>query len=284
LRVSQHCYALCGFEDMVNAGFVAGTESLAVIDTTMSPHSAETLLGCARALFPELPITLVINTHWHSDHVFGNQVFSGTGATIASHIHTQVALRNSPDYPAIILGLMKQAGRGSAILAELLADVNVIPPDMAIEQQQTFDLGGVTLEVRHLPGHTKADLAVFVPQDKVVFAGDLLYTAGRPHVKFGHPGIWAESLARMLEWDFTTVVPGHGRLGGREDVRKQGELLGSILPRARQLWESGADAAAIGQELRIHISSMKRIMGIIADGLLWPSFPYERDESKGEAR
>jgi len=272
MRLSEHCYALCGFEDIVNAGFIAGREGVVVVDTTMFPYSARSLLDFARAVAPGKPVRAVINTHWHADHVFGNQVFASQGTSFISHQNTIDTLNSIGDYPGFILQMAEKLGREPKYFERLLAEVKLTLPQETVRDRHVIDLGDVTVAIHHLPGHTRADLAVMVPEDEVVFAGDLLYPDSPPNVKFGNPKVWAASLTTVLEWNPRSVLPGHGRPCGSAAIAEQRDFLAGLTQAARELWRAGQeDLAEYRRRLGVSLGSARRLLGIVSDGLEWPS-------------
>jgi len=74
-KISNNVYYFSGFEDDVGAGFIASEEGIIVVDTTMLPTSAKTLLGMIKTLYPNDQVITIVNTHVHVDRHFGNEVF-----------------------------------------------------------------------------------------------------------------------------------------------------------------------------------------------------------------
>lgn len=276
MRISDHCYAIVGFEDLVNAGFVVGRDGVVVIDTTMFPHSAQFVAEYARLVSKNRRIQAVFNTHWHADHVLGNQVLRERGATVVAHELTRRALGNLQDYPRRVWEL---TGR-NVYYKRLLEPVKVVVPDQGFESQWVLDLGDVSVKAVHLPGHTRSDVAIYVPEDGVVFAGDLLYVDMPPNLKFGNPVSWMGSLETILTWDFHTVVPGHGPLGRRPDVERQRELLAELLERLASLKEITQEGLRDAlKEMGFSEASLKRIAGLTMHGVEWPDWPYQSSRS-----
>jgi glyoxylase-like metal-dependent hydrolase (beta-lactamase superfamily II) len=185
-----------------------GDDSVAVIDTFQDPVAAKALQVEIRKITP-LPIRFVVNTHYHIDHVNGNDVFAGVGAVIVAHRNVRTWMRNEnlkfwPDPPP----------------ADVKARVQSLTlPDLVYDDRVDLYLGKRTVEVRHYPGHTGGDSIVIVPDAKVVICGDLLWKDHFPNFIDATTESWIQTLA-SLEADYRswTFVPGHGGVATADDV------------------------------------------------------------------
>src|SRR5579871_6212463 len=154
-----------------NAGLVIGDDGVAVIDTFQDPRPAQALLAEIRKLTP-LPIRFVVNTHYHLDHVNGNDVFAAAGATIVAHRGVRawsrvenIKMLDPPVTPE------KKARVASLTL-----------PSLTYETGVDLYLGSRRIDVRYYPGHTGGDSVVFIPDARVVFAGDMLWKEHVPNL------------------------------------------------------------------------------------------------------
>ena len=170
-------------------GAIIGRERVAIIDTRTTHAQARELRDDLRALTP-LPV-VVIDSHGHYDHAFGNSVFRP--APIWGHVRC----------PAFLLreGELARA-RVSAEIPELAADLAEVvfdPPDRTFETTASIDLGGRTIELRYLGrGHTDNDIVVIAPDAAVLFAGDLLENGATPSFGDSYPLEWPAT-ARALD-------------------------------------------------------------------------------------
>jgi glyoxylase-like metal-dependent hydrolase (beta-lactamase superfamily II) len=194
--------------DAVNLGLVLGSERALLIDTGSSPAQGRVVRESVASL-TQLPLAAVVVTHWHYDHAFGLAAF----ADLETIAHESVRDRlGSPAATA-------EATRLGVDPADL------VRPNREIVVAAALDLGGRRVEVAHLGrGHTDGDLVVVVPDADLVFAGDLIESAGPP--SFGPdsvPGEWAGTLDGLigLMTDQTVAVPGHGEPVDREFVFEQ---------------------------------------------------------------
>jgi glyoxylase-like metal-dependent hydrolase (beta-lactamase superfamily II) len=211
-----------------NIGVVLGDDACLVVDTRLSHRQAQEIKAHLRELTP-LPVALVVNTHGHSDHAFGNRVFRP--APIVGH---EGAVR--------FLEATGEAQRRAAIgvhpdLAGELAEVEIDPPDRTFTDHGRADVSGRRVELRYLGrGHTDHDIVVVVPDTGVVFAGDLIENGATPYFGDGYPIEWpatAEALVDVV--GDGVVVPGHGDVGDRRFVLEQVELFRGIAELAAEV-------------------------------------------------
>jgi quinoprotein relay system zinc metallohydrolase 2 len=185
---------------IANLGFVIGERSVAVIDSGGSLRQGEELLAAVRAR-TALPVSHVILTHAHPDHVFGTAAFVGEGVAIIGHARLASALaQNGPVYLA---NLRQSVGGG-------MDGTEIVLPTEAVSGTATIDLGGRTLELRAWPlAHTDSDLTVLDRRTGTLFAGDLLFMERIPVVDGSLLG-WLKVMDELTALPAERVVPGHG--------------------------------------------------------------------------
>jgi glyoxylase-like metal-dependent hydrolase (beta-lactamase superfamily II) len=192
-----------------NAGFVIGDDAVLVVDSFFEPNTARALLGEIRKITPK-PVRYVVNTHYHVDHVSGDQVFKDAGAIIVAHRNVRAWMR--PEN----LRMVSQSTD-----AALKARVAQLPlPDLVTESPITLWLGARRIDVRPAEGHTGGDLVVSVPDAKVLFCGDLLWRMP-PNIVDGAVGKWIvtdRSFEQLPEAASMVFVPGHGDVATVKDV------------------------------------------------------------------
>lgn len=243
-------------------GAVRSQDGLLVIDTRSHDGEADQLLRDLALLGG--PVQIVVNTHWHYDHVFGNDRFHRQAADPQQG---RVAVR--PDLPVFghwqlpeLLAtygevvreyLIKAAVDDDPDQAKALEAVQITPPQWLVTELTALDLGGRTIELRHLgAGHTGGDLVVLVPDAEVAFCGDLVEQSGPP--AFGddcYPISWAGTLQRLLGLlpEGTVVLPGHGAPVDLDFVRRQADDLSRVAHLITELHATGVpvdDALAAG--------------------------------------
>lgn len=187
--------------DVGNVAFVVGETSVAVIDAGGSRRVGEDIHRAIRTR-TDLPISHVILTHMHPDHVLGATVFADAGAAVVGHEKLASALA---DRSATYLENIE-----SRIGAAPFIGTRIVAPDIAVADRLAIDLGGRALEARAWPvAHTGADLTVWDAKTATLFAGDLVFDEHAPALDGSATG-WAAVLAELRALPAKRVVPGHG--------------------------------------------------------------------------
>jgi glyoxylase-like metal-dependent hydrolase (beta-lactamase superfamily II) len=194
-------------------GVVLGGRDVVVIDTRSTPVQARELADAIRELTGD-PVSMVINTHWHWDHTFGNHSFRP--ASIWGH--ARVPGRLLGQGPGVIGRVVAEM----PALAEDILAVELDPPDRTFDERATIEAGDRELRLTYLGrAHTDTDIAIEVPDAKVLFAGDLLEEGATPSFGDSYPLEWPDTVERLLPLAIGAVVPGHGAVGDRAFVESQ---------------------------------------------------------------
>lgn len=186
-----------------NAGFVVTPAGVVVVDALGSPRLAERLTAAIRRITP-LPITHVVVTHYHADHIYGLQHFKAMGAQIVAH-------RSALAYIQSDTARLRLEASRSDLAPWIDEKTRIVEADLWVDGPTSFKVGGMMFEVDHVgPSHTPEDLVVYVPSERVLFAGDLFFNGRLPFVGMADSSQWIRSLERVLAFDTAAVVPGHG--------------------------------------------------------------------------
>ncbi len=218
-----------------NAAFVIGDDGVAVIDTFQDPRPAKALLAEIRKLTP-LPIRFVVNTHYHLDHVNGNDVFAAAGATTVAHRNVRAWMRTENikmlDPPVTL---------------DKKARVQSLPlPTVVYNSQVDLYLGSRRINVRYYPGHTGGDSVVWIPDAQVVLCGDMLWKEHIPNLIDASTEAWTESLdAMQKDYGPSTWVPGHGSVANGQDVRTFRKYLEDLRAGVRREQAAGKSGDAL---------------------------------------
>ncbi|MGH3646137.1 MAG: MBL fold metallo-hydrolase [Micromonosporaceae bacterium] len=209
----------------VNTTLVVGETGALVVDTLATPSQATELAEAVRHLTP-LP-WLVVNTHHHFDHAYGNQVFA-VQPDCQIWAHPEAARRLREITPRTLAALREEWALTEPALAEL-TDVTVVPPNRTLRDAASLDLGGRPVELRHFGrGHTDGDVVVHVPDAGVVVAGDLVEQDGPPGFEDAYPLEWPHTVAGLLHLATGPVVPGHGAVTDHDFVKAQHDELNQL--------------------------------------------------------
>jgi glyoxylase-like metal-dependent hydrolase (beta-lactamase superfamily II) len=238
-----------------NIGIILGNDAALVVDTGMGPANGQRVLDCARRLAGQRRLVLTL-THFHPEHGFGAQVFKG-----AARIHYNSAQRDELRAKGDgYLGMFKSFGPS---VAAALEGTQLVQPDDVYEGSSTaIDLGGRTVELRTWGlAHTSGDQVVWLPQERILFTGDLAEERIFPIFPWFPPGDasidgarWAEILAEVASWKPAIVVPGHGAIGGAEILAAVRDYMVDLGTRVAAERKSGKDAdsivASLGPKVR----------------------------------
>jgi cyclase len=242
-----------------NAGFVVGDDGVAVIDTFENEPAAQALLGEIR-MVTKLPIKFVVNTHYHLDHVAGNNVFVKEGAVIVAH-------RNVPAW--IHSENLKFFGKD--IKPEQKAEVeNIAAPNTLYDSETELRLGSISLRVEFFPGHTGGDSIVLVQQEKspVIFCGDLFWNHTLPNLIDASTAPWIETLSTFSKFAAVSpiqFIPGHGDPGSAADVAAFRGYLSDLRDWVSSARKDGKSGASLGE---VVLSQLKQKYGS------WHLFEY----------
>lgn len=218
-----------------NAGFVIGSDSVLVVDTFENPDAAKELLNQIRQK-TNLPIRFVVNTHYHLDHVAGNNVFASAGATVLAQDNVSSWERTE-----------NKKFFGAKITPEQTKMVESLGlPSITYKDGVQINLGTRRVIVRSFPGHTGGDSAVFVPDANVVFCGDLFWNHTLPNLIDASTKPWIETLdAGIQHHPEATFVPGHGEVGHIQDLKDFRNYLSDLRQDVAQAQASGKSGDAL---------------------------------------
>ena len=194
-------------------GVVLGRRDVLLVDTRSTPAHAREIAADLRELTAD-PVSIVVDTHWHWDHSFGNSTFRP--APIWGHARTVDRLRTRGQ------ATIERIAREAPELADGLREVIIDPPDRTFEDRVNVEVGDRLVELSYLGrGHTDTDVVVVVPSANVLFAGDLLENGATPSFGDSYPLEWPATAERLLPLATGAVVPGHGDVGDRAFVERQ---------------------------------------------------------------
>lgn len=243
-QLTEHCSTWLvpdGTWGWSNAGLVTGTNQSLLVDTLFDlPMTREMLDGLA-VVTADSPIRTLVNTHANGDHWFGNELVIDA-EIVASTATAQEMAANGPD---LLLGMLDQPGALGRFVNHIFEpfDFTGITPTVATRTFDTelrIDIGGTVAQVLMLgPAHTEGDSVVFVPDEGVLYAGDLLFIGGTPISWAGPVSNWITACDRMLALEPLFVVPGHGPVVGADDINRVRDYLVWVQAEASARYERG---------------------------------------------
>ncbi len=250
LKISEGVYAYANIKSGsagnrfgANAGIVIGQDGVLVVDTLTSAREAMGFLEDIRKI-TDKPIRYVVNTHYHLDHAFGNCVFADLGAGIISHLNCRRQVRKIEDQA---LAMAASFGMDEAALE----GTRIVVPNMAFEREMELDLGHQVVRMLYSgqASHTAGSILVWVPQQKVAFAGDTLFTNFHPFMAEGDLEGWSKSLDYLSTLGAEKIIPGHGPLSGSKDVMEMKAYLTAFDRNAKNLCAAQTDIEQIVAEM-----------------------------------
>jgi glyoxylase-like metal-dependent hydrolase (beta-lactamase superfamily II) len=233
-----------------NIGIVLGERAALVVDTGMGPANGERVLGHARALAGDRSLILTL-THFHPEHGFGAQVFENDAVIVYNAAQRDELAEKGEAY----IGMFR--GFGDAVAAQL-EDIRLVGPHVVYDGPSAeLDLGGriVRLLTWGL-AHTKGDQVVYLPEESIVFGGDLFETRMFPIVPYFPPGdsdvdgdLWGDVLGRVIDLSPATVVPGHGEVTDVGLVEAVRDYLATVRAETTALKGEGLAADEVVEKL-----------------------------------
>lgn len=224
----------------LNTGLVLGEQGCLVIDTRGDGTQGAELAAAVRAVTP-LPWRVVL-THAHFDHSFGTAAFAPCEIWAHERCAAALAAGAEADRKAWSEYYRDQ---GRPAVAEAIQAAAVLAPTHPVTARTELDLGGRVVEL--LPtehGHTDHDLLVWLPEERVVFAGDLIEQGAPPAFKGSWPLAWPRAVERLLELKPEVIVPGHGEPVDRAFAREQLAELSRVAELCAEVSAGRLDRAA----------------------------------------
>jgi glyoxylase-like metal-dependent hydrolase (beta-lactamase superfamily II) len=245
-----------------NTGIIDLGEQTLVVDATYTPVAAQELKTTAEMLTAR-PVSLVINTHHHKDHILGNQAFKPRADIISSQRTCDLIKENTKDELQQLkydskerILLLKEdlknerdpkkiAEMSETIyflmdLSAILPNINPTPPNITFEEK--ISLYGtkrqaecITFKLAHSPG----DTVVFLPEEKILFCGDLLFAHKHPYMGSADIKGWIAALKTIMALEPEVIVPGHGYLAKIEDLQRMKEYLQFIEQAVSEVFSKG---------------------------------------------
>lgn len=223
-----------------NVGIVVGSAGVLVVDTGMGPANAEIVLNEVRQI-TDKPILYLVSTHFHPEHNFGAQSFPISTVLIYSTAQHRDVQTKGEAYRTWFIDIFGDD------VQSLLEPVKLVPPDVTFERRAVVNLGDLPVELRHFgfAAHTGGDTVIYLPEQKILFAGGLTPNQGFPIVPDGDSSVqgWIATLDELAALDAATVVPGHGKLTDAQVMQRVKTYLTNLQAQARDLKADGVALA-----------------------------------------
>lgn len=187
------------------------------------------------------PVRTLVNTHSHFDHTFGNYLFSDEAMIVGHRRCREDVLRDAPDllnrapqmFPGVEWGEFRPAA-----------------PNVVFDDAMTLYAGDLELQLIYVsPAHTMTDAVVWIPERKVLIAGDIVFNQGTPFSLMGSVAGWRSALVRLKELPIETIIPGHGPVADASVLDEVDAYLEFVQASANTGFEAGVDPLAVARDL-----------------------------------
>ncbi|MFC1893773.1 MBL fold metallo-hydrolase [Chloroflexota bacterium] len=209
MQITANIYVETGYRG-TNVGYITTERGVVMIDSPWRPTDAVTW---RRQIEEKGHISYLINTHSHHDHVFGNFFFT---APIIAHQKAREAILVA-DKNELLARLAEIDPEGLPMVSEY----HINAPSITFSEHLTMYLGGPTIQLIHLPGHTPGEIGIVVPEERVVFVGDNIFCRLQAFLHESDPFTWLQSLKRIGELEVDHIVPGHGEVCDKSYLAEQ---------------------------------------------------------------
>ncbi|MEM9039124.1 MAG: MBL fold metallo-hydrolase [Actinomycetota bacterium] len=201
-----------------NAGLVVGDDESTLVDTLFDLSLTRAMLDTMRPQVERRPIRHLVNTHANGDHCYGNQLVAAPGVDV---IASAAAAREMDEVPPALLAAMVDGADDDALGRYVrhafgafdFHDIDPPSPTVTFEGTHAVESGGRRVELFEVgPAHTAGDVIAWMPEERVVFTGDILFIEGTPIMWAGPLSGWIDALDRIVALEPSVIVPGHGPL------------------------------------------------------------------------
>lgn len=258
-KLNRHCYAVISNtpENISNAGFIDLGERVVVFDTLLSVEAAKDMKRAIDEM-TNAKQTMIVLSHWHSDHYLGNCAFPKGTIILASTAANRKIRENMPalqdrdelleEIRELEMALVHETDEKEILQIENALKFNrnfahpeleLRYPNMTIHGEMKIIGASVELALRTMEiAHSEGDLIGFVEKDRVLFAGDLIFADNHPYLGAGDPIKLKEELKKLIEMDIEYFVPGHGEVCDKDEVQRKIEYIDAIMKLVEETLDS----------------------------------------------
>ena len=235
-----------------NAGLIADSGENLLVDTLFDLHlTGEMLRTMGDAVPGAKRIDTLVNTHADGDHTFGNQLVEGAKVLTTVSVAERI-VQDGGDRLVSLRDSMPADSPGGRFIRDVFGHfdhagiVRPAPTDTFVAEHRMKVGDKELLLVDVGPAHTFSDTLVFVPADRIVYTGDILFVGMHPAIWAGPIGNWIRACDLILSWDVDVIVPGHGPITDKREVRRFRDYLEFFYSEGKKRFDAGmsfADAA-----------------------------------------
>ena len=241
-----------------NSGLVVDGDQTLLVDTLFDlAHTREMLAAYRNAAPAANNIGVLVNTHANGDHTFGNQLVKGA-RIIASRACAEEMSARRPEERSQVMREWQKHGEAGAAWHSLYSGqfdfegLVYTPPTETFERALSVTVGSKQVRLVNVgPAHTHGDILAYVPGDRTVFTGDILFIGGHPLAWVGPIANWIAACDLILSWDVETIVPGHGPITDKAGVRKLKGYFEYLTAEARKRFDAGMNEAEAARDISL---------------------------------
>ncbi|UCE55732.1 MAG: MBL fold metallo-hydrolase [Desulfobacterales bacterium] len=239
-----------------NAGLIVDGEHSMVVDTLYDLDLTQEMLEAMQAATNAAEsIDILVNTHVNGDHCFGNQLFKGAEIIASNACAGEFATETPPQLMIDMLKAAPQMGELGTFFTKCFGKFNfegitLTPPTKTFENRLDISVGEKEINLIEVgPCHTRGDIMVYIPGDRILFAGDVLFIEGTPIMWDGPLANWMRALDQIIGMDVETIVPGHGPVTDKNGVESMKAYWQWVDTEARKRYDAGMPAAEAAKEM-----------------------------------
>jgi glyoxylase-like metal-dependent hydrolase (beta-lactamase superfamily II) len=246
-----------------NAGLVVGDGASTLVDTLFDLRLTQEMLDAMAPLTAPAPIATVVNTHANGDHCYGNQLVDGPGVAFVASAATAAEIDDVP--PTRLAQLMASLPPGpvgeffSFAFGPFDFDGIEVPPITdTFSGRLALDTGGRAVELIEVgPAHTAGDVLAWMPAERILFTGDILFIGGTPIMWAGPITNWIAACDLIDELQPSTVVPGHGPLTDVAGAREVGDYLRFVQQGVSERHRAGMGPTEASRDLDLELNGTR---------------------------
>lgn len=215
-------------------GFVVTDEGVILIDTPLIPEQAEDWRVQIEDECPDLPFLFVFNTDHHRGHALGNQYFMPSKVIAHERAHKEMA-----GYTENFKERVYNSFKREPEIQQQLTNIEIVPPHITFTESAKLLYGGRQVDLIFLGGHTPATSIAWLPEERICFAGDVVWVDQHPYMAQADTLQWIEALRYVRELNPEQIVPGHGPVCTPDVTHKVEEYIIFMRERVRDYYRQG---------------------------------------------